>query len=301
MQNTNQQTIARDKFLRNCSGEWKIVLELTPDCGHRKYWRVVNGNRTAVLVMDGETLDKFCKISNLLIKSQFSAPKIYEIDGEFALLQDFGKTSLRTLEQEKAITLAIDTAKNFKNIDVKGLPLWNESQIQKGRGEFVQNYLKGDCAQAQSFEDAWMRVENELPRVPQIFVHGDFHPDNLMYLEDGKCGILDFQDAMIGSGAYDVVNLLEDARDDISPELKDKMLNRYCKNMSKEERAAFDAWYRVLGTQFHCRVLGLFTRIGGDYAAHIPRLKNYIRQHIKAPSLRPILTWMRQNNVDELL
>jgi len=274
MQNLSQHL----EFLNNCNGNWKICGQITHDCGHRRYWRVRSGNKTAILVKDASSLKKFEEISKLL--HDFHVPKIYETNAPFALLEDFGDTSLRKISQEKALEIAIDTARNFHTIDASGLPSWEGSEIQQGRKNFNA-----------SLEKTWQEIEENLPSMPQIFMHGDFHPDNLMLLPDDKCGLLDFQDAMRGSGAYDVVNLLEDARADISQALRAKMIDRYCCGMNAEERAAFDLWYRVLGTQFHMRVLALFSEIPSK-ACHLPRLKAYIKTALPHPALEPINKWL---------
>ncbi|MEI9982578.1 MAG: phosphotransferase [Aliidongia sp.] len=59
----------------------------------------------------------------------------------------------------------------------------------------------------------------------------DYHIDNLMLL-DGRaglqaCGLLDFQDAVIGPIAYDLVSLVEDARRDVSAPVRNAMIARY--------------------------------------------------------------------------
>jgi aminoglycoside/choline kinase family phosphotransferase len=48
-------------------------------------------------------------------------------------------------------------------------------------------------------------------------------------LEDIKVGLLDFQDAVIGSPAYDLVSLLEDTRRDIDEENSLELFSYYLK------------------------------------------------------------------------
>ena len=68
-----------------------------------------------------------------------------------------------------------------------------------------------------------------LPRQrPGVTVLRDYHAENIMLLgELDKQGLLDFQDALVGHRAYDLVSLLQDARRDVSPELEAEMFDRY--------------------------------------------------------------------------
>lgn len=283
---------AHHAFLSRCGG-WAVAASLTPDCGHRRYWRVAQGGRRAILVEDGQTLAPFVRVAAALRAHGFAAPEVYEAAAPFALLEDFGATALRALPQGEALPLAIDAARALAAcgglLGALDLPAWVGHRLQQKRMNFVLDYLGQDDTTA--FEAAWREAEGALPPVPEVFVHADFHPDNLMRLLSGRVGLLDFQDALAGPAAYDVANLLEDARADVPPDLRAAMLERYCAGMGPGEREAFDGWYRVLGTEFHCRVLGLFTRLGGPYAAHIPRLHAYIRDALPHPVLAPVSRW----------
>ena len=73
-------------------------------------------------------------------------------------------------------------------------------------------------AQREGYLAAWRAVLPVARRVPETLVLRDYHVDNLMVLDgrDGvaACGLLDFQDAVLGPLSYDLVSLLEDVRRD---------------------------------------------------------------------------------------
>lgn len=238
---------------------------------------------------DGQSLARFLRVGAVLWAHGFAAPEVYAAEGGLALLEDFGSRSLRALPMAEALPRAVDVLRGFSAapglLADLALPPWAGSHLQQKRGEFAPTAL------APSFEAAWAEAEEALPPCTPVFTHADFHPDNLMALPGGRVGLLDFQDALAGPGAYDLVNLLEDARADIPSDLRAAMLDRYCAGMGPEERSIFDARYRVLGTQFHCRVVALFARLGGAYAAHLPRLQNYIRAALPHPALAPVARW----------
>jgi N-acetylmuramate 1-kinase len=153
------------------------------------------------------------------------------------------------------------------------------------------------------FEQGWRTVLGRLPALPSTLVLRDFHVDNLMLLRDtagrDRCGLLDFQDAVIGSPAYDLVSLLEDARRDVSPDVARTVL---------EDAVAAGPWppgaflhhYRVLGVQRTTKIIGIFTRLARrdlkpGYQVHQPRLWRLLDSGLQAPELEPVAAWFRRH------
>jgi len=113
----------------------------------------------------------------------------------------------------------------------------------------------------------------------------DFHVDNLLLLKDGQIGIIDYQDAIIGSPLYDVVSLLQDARRFVDFELADRLLEYYC-NVVKGNIEEIKTIYHILGLQRNIRILGIFARksikTGDDsyIKKYEPILKRYIKHSL---------------------
>ena len=108
----------------------------------------------------------------------------------------------------------------------------------------------------------------------------------------GKVGLLDFQDAMSGHPAYDLVSVLQDARRDVSPQVQAEMKTRYIQqnNLDADE---FEAAYALLGVQRNLRILGVFARLCmRDGKAHyidlIPRVWAHIETNLAHPALSSI-------------
>lgn len=95
----------------------------------------------------------------------------------------------------------------------------------------------------------------------------DFHIDNLMLLPDRagvrRCGLLDFQDGVIGACEYDLVSLLQDARRDLAPGLEAELLALYIAEAPPHLGPAEEirARYALLGAQRHARIAGVFLRL----------------------------------------
>ncbi|MFN3743242.1 MAG: tRNA (adenosine(37)-N6)-threonylcarbamoyltransferase complex ATPase subunit type 1 TsaE [Hyphomicrobiaceae bacterium] len=140
----------------------------------------------------------------------------------------------------------------------------------------------------------WLEVQ------PLGWVLRDYHSPNLMWLGDGRVGVLDFQDAMRGPWAYDVVSLLQDARLDVPEALERELLQYYREEVARREpefdAAAFDMAYAVLGAQRNNKVLGIFTRLAHRdgkfaYLAHLPRTWRYLERNLCHPALADLRTW----------
>ena len=137
----------------------------------------------------------------------------------------------------------------------------------------------------------------------------DYHVDNLLLLPErpgvAACGLLDFQDAVIGPASYDLVSLLEDARRDVPEALAAAMIERYLAAFPAVDRAAFRTSYAVLGAQRNCKIVGIFTRLlvrdgKPGYLAHIPRVWRLIARDLRHPALAPVAAFLARHVPDDL-
>ena len=147
----------------------------------------------------------------------------------------------------------------------------------------------------------WKEALRPVLATPRTLVLRDFHVDNLIWLPDRKgvqrCGLLDFQDAVAGAPAYDLMSLLEDARRPVDPVLTAHMLARYLAAFPDQDREALGATYAILGAQRHAKVIGIFTRLchrdGKDrYLKHIPHVWTLLERALADPHLRAVKAWI---------
>ncbi len=136
--------------------------------------------------------------------------------------------------------------------------------------------------------------------LPPTLVLRDFHVDNLMLLRDRsgvrRCGLLDFQDAVLGPPSYDLVSLVEDVRRDVPDALRRAMTERYLAAFPTLDREAFLRSAAILAAQRNCKILGIFTRLWRrdgkpGYLAHIPRVWRLIEHDLRHPALAPVAGW----------
>ena len=304
---------------------WTLLEPFGGDASARHYSRLIKDGRTAILMdssREKETIPDFMRIGAWLHDAGVKSPQIYDADEKngFLLLEDFGDVSFKkaiTSGSDKLLyyVLATDVLKHInEQKNMPKLPDYASSNLNKGHRRVIDWYLptakkskNADGIDA-GYLNAWNEIEKSLPKCPQTFVHADYHLENLMVLQEGEglahCGVLDFQDALIGPAPYDLANLLEDARTDVPEEIRTAMLAYYTADLkSPEEVEAFEAWYRVLATQFHCRVIGQFIKLAlvsnkRQYLVFIPRLENYIKTALKDPLLAPLKAFFADIKLD---
>ena len=136
----------------------------------------------------------------------------------------------------------------------------------------------------------------------------DFHSPNLLWLParegTARIGLLDFQDALMGSPAYDLASLLQDARTDVPELMEISLLSRYTRARLKAD-PAFDApgfaqAYATLAAQRASKILGIFARLEKrdgkpQYLRHLPRVWAYLQRSLSHPALAPLQSWYKLN------
>ena len=153
---------------------------------------------------------------------------------------------------------------------------------------------------ANDFVARWRQVLPLARRASDTLVLRDYHVDNLMWLPGrsgaAACGLLDFQDAVIGPPAYDLVSLLEDARRDVPATLARAEIARYLAAFPETDAEAFMTAYAVLGATRNAKIIGIFTRLMARdgkprYLAHIPRVWRLLEGDLAHPALTFVREW----------
>ena len=299
-----------------------VPAPLAGDASFRRYYRLADGARRAVLMdappPEQEKLGAYVGIADALRRFGFSAPEIYAEDRGTGLLliEDFGDdTFTRSLAggaDERALyTMAIDTLVALQRaVADTGLPdlpdydeprlLFEVSLLADWYAPAALGHKIPDQARAE-YLAIWRELLPLAAADPPTLVLRDYHVDNLMRLPGRTgvkgCGILDFQDAVIGSPAYDLVSLLEDARRDVSPALRYAMTDRYLAAIPGIDRARFRRTAAILAAQRNAKIVGLFVRLWQRdgkpaYLAHLPRVWRLLEQDLAEPALAPLAHWL---------
>lgn len=307
----------KNAFLAEAGWAGATIAPLAGDASNRRYDRV-DGEAGRAVLMDApaerdEDISIFLDFTTLLRAQGLSAPEVFHADetAGLALLEDLGddlyaRVAAAKPEDEVLIyAAAVDllaqmhssppptTAKDrtiapyaaavllreAKLVTEWWMPAATGTSVSQDMQEEFDALVNAACATVASQRNA--------------LVLRDYHAENLLWLPErtgaARVGVLDYQDALIGSRAYDLVSLLEDARRDTSAELREQMIRRYVLAAQVDEEA-FRADYAVLGAQRNLKIVGIFARLWlrdgkAGYLEMIPRVWAHLLRDLAHPDL----------------
>ena len=286
MINKSRLKIIKNFLKKNYLENFKIK-KIKGDASFRKYFRIYNKNKSYILA-SAETEKKsnilnYALINKFLHKQHIKAPIVldFEYKSGLALLEDFGnKTYLQLVKNSKnklyiyksLIRFLIKLQRiNFKT-NIFRFQKYNFKILKKEIDLFFVWYLPYIAKIKNSPKIMRLRkllliiLKNNFIK-NNYFVHRDFHISNLMecgLVSKNKIGIIDTQDALIGSRAYDIVSLIDDVRIKTTPDLKKKLLDYYLSLAKKEKNfdiKQFKKEFSILSVQRAMKIIGIFSRL----------------------------------------
>lgn len=294
-------------------------VALTPasaDASFRRYFRVRSGH-DSFIAMDAppEHGDQgaFLRIASLMRDAGIHAPKVHaaDLDRGFMLLEDLGeRTYLDVLDETNADGLfddAIDVLVRWQaSTRDDELPPYDRSLLRAELELFPEWYVARHMGidltaeQREQLADVFRLLEDSALAQPQVFVHRDFMPRNLIVSRPNP-GVIDFQDAVTGPFTYDVVSLFRDAYISWPEDEIATWIGRYRERAAAAGIAAsladtdFNRALDWMGVQRHLKVIGIFARLRyrdgkAGYLADTPRFFGYLRQIApQYAELRPLV------------
>jgi aminoglycoside/choline kinase family phosphotransferase len=221
----------KEEFLRTCGVDFAALVGLAQDASLKTYHRVIlkdASQKPLLLLHFPDTLqnfDRFVAAAQILIEHNLIAPRIFGIDRQnfFILLEDFGDMSVNNYlrvypeQQEQVYRQIIENLHQMQQI-----PLQSHDNIIHVHDKFLKeleitiNWYFSYCqiskeeSLAEQYRLIWRQVLDQLPKLKAVFVHKDFHVDNLFITQNkvgtNAIGIIDFQDYMLGSPVYSLGN-----------------------------------------------------------------------------------------------
>ncbi|GIX38287.1 MAG: aminoglycoside phosphotransferase [Silanimonas sp.] len=316
---TPQRAEARLAFARTALGDASVTLErASVDAGHRSYWR--SSGETSHILMDAppglEDVRPWLAMRDRLEAGGVRVPRVLaqDLDAGFLLLEDLGpRTLLQVIDEANAeawFKAAIEQLLRLQAICLPAeFPRYDEALLARELRLFDDWLLERhlglvlDCSQSDTLELVYRRLIDAALAQPRVLVHRDFMPRNLMPLADGQLAVLDFQDAVAGPIAYDVLSLFKDAFLSWPADRVEWGLAHYHERarhagLPVPPRADFRRDVDFIGVQRHLKVLGIFARLNHrdgkpKYLADAPRFVRYLLDvlphHPALDPLRPLL------------
>lgn len=310
----NQREPLIRAFLETSGWRNATRASLAGDASNRRYERLTDDDGQRAVLMDappdvGNDLEPFVRIARFLRANGMSAPDIYAVDeaNGFLLLEDLGDDLFaRVVDADP--TQEVPLYREAVNALIALHDLKPPTGLQVYDAEMLSNFTeitwqwypsiqRPDWQEkARSFQAKFKSILAELGGLADVLIQRDFHAENLIWLPDrngiSQVGMLDFQDALSGHRAYDLVSLLQDARRDVPPELETQMIDHYL-GKSGLDSDDFLAAYNLMGLQRNLRILGIFARLclhfgKAHYVDFIPRVWRYLERDLAHPAAGPI-------------
>jgi aminoglycoside/choline kinase family phosphotransferase len=298
-----------DDFLNSAGWGGAEVEPLPGDASFRRYFRVRHEGRGAML-MDApppnEDPRPFLSVGKWLTEHGMRAPQIYAERPEagLVLLEDFGTDRMRDWlddnreAEARVYSVAVEALAELHRQPPGPFASYDMDVYLREASLFTEWFCPaaGIDADPASYEAAWRdALEPMMARQqPGVTVLRDYHAENIMLLENEAQGLIDFQDALVGHRAYDLVSLLQDARRDVSLELEEAMLAHYASLITPDPD--FLADYARLGAQRNAKIAGIFARLWQRdgkprYLPMIPRVWAALERDLAHPALAPVAAW----------
>jgi hypothetical protein len=291
---------------------------------------IYDGKSYSAAVHLAEDVKPFVAIAGGLRERGFSAPAIHhaDLDSGFLITEDFGSAAViegdppRPIEARYQAATDMLAALHRENLPATlplapdlsyAIPVFDTDSLLIEIGLMPEWYLPDRGVQLADelrteFIGMWRDLLNKAVSSASTWVLRDFHSPNLIWLDDragiARVGIIDFQDAVLGPAAYDLVSLLQDARIDVPELLELSLLTRYIKARRAVDEAfdpaGFAELYAIMSAQRNTRLLGTFARLNRrdgkpQYLRHQPRIWRYLERSLAHPMLAPARQWYAAN------
>ena len=282
------------------------------DASFRRYFRfdVVPALRgklgDTLIAMDApperENVPAYLHVQGLLLDAGVSVPAIVarDVPNGFLLLSDLGTTTyLQRLTVDNAPFMysdAVDALIKFQLHSQPGvLPEFDRAFVLREMNLFPEWFIGKHLGitmsdqQTAQLNGVFEAITANVLAQQQVFMHRDFHSRNLMFMDQGNPGVLDFQDAVFGPVTYDLGSLLRDAYVQWDEEIVLDWVVRYwqrAKLVGLPVNPDIDNFYRdfeFMALQRHLKILGIFCRLNyrdgkANYLADLPTVADYVRK-----------------------
>ncbi|MBU0834159.1 MAG: tRNA (adenosine(37)-N6)-threonylcarbamoyltransferase complex ATPase subunit type 1 TsaE [Alphaproteobacteria bacterium] len=292
-----------------------------------------DGKPYSQLVHLAEDVRPFVAIGQALRERGFAAPEVLEQDldaglllledlGEGGVLDEQGKPIADRYRASAACLAAIHDTPFDREIVIAGghkhvIPDFDRAAMKFEVELLLDWHLpwkrKGQQATAEeraSYLAIWDQLIDELAGSDTSIVMRDFHSPNIIWRDDreghDRVGLIDFQDAMIGPSAYDLVSLVQDARVTIERPLMDQLMADYLSARARKadfNEAAFLKSWAIMSAQRACKLNGLWVRLKDrdgkpGYMRHLPRTLWHLSVAFEHPVLAPLRNWCIEAGIE---
>jgi len=291
---------------------------------------IYDGKSYSAAVHLAEDVKPFVAIGNGLRQHGFSAPAIHhaDLDSGFLITEDFGSNGIVEDDPPRPIVERYEAATDMlvalhrqtlpETLPLAphvtyDIPIFDIDAWMVEIGLMLEWYMPDHGIEPSEdlrveFAAMWRKLLAKPAAAERTWVMRDFHSPNIIWLGErsgtSRIGIIDFQDAVLGPSAYDLVSLLQDARIDVPEQLELALLTRYIRTRRASDRrfdaVGFAELYAIMSAQRNTRLLGTFARLNRrdgkpQYLRHQPRIWTYLSRSLAHPALSSVRQWYATN------
>lgn len=277
----------------------------------KRYTRLTGGPRRALLMQtpDAEYLAAFLRVARHLDAIGVPAPAVLAVERaeNLALVEDLGTASMAEALDAgtEPAPLYLDAARSMARLHAapppEGLPAWDAEAMSRTAAATFLEWWWPAVFGAPPSDSVHAALDAAIrgmlaPFAASGIVHRDFFPANLIPTPSGMA-LIDFQDAAVGHSIYDLVSLVEDARRDVAPPLREAVIREYLAHRPDLGAADLHAAMAVHGAQRHLRVAALWVRLDRrdgkpHYLAHGPRCWALLDRALEHEAAAPLARFL---------
>ena len=256
--------------------------KLSGDASHRNFYRNKKNNSIIVYTKNDkfknlliyDSINKLLNLNNIdapVLINQYYAKNYIEISdlGDEVAIKKFRKFKLVNYKPlfkilNKLINIKQRKIKTFLNTYYK-IPQYTENLLFREAMLFSKWYLPTKMKRntkkiSNKFNLIIRQLIKKISLKKKVLVHRDFHLSNIIIFKK-KTYLIDNQDAVYGSIAYDIASLIDDVRIKVSRSNREKLYSSYISNIKILDQKKFRNDFEIISILRNLKIIGIFTRL----------------------------------------
>ncbi len=256
--------------------------KLSGDASHRNFYRNKKNNSIIVYTKNDkfknlliyDSINKLLNLNNIdapILINQYYAKNYIEISdlGDEVAIKKFRKFKLVNYKPlfkilNKLINIKQRKIKTFLNTYYE-IPQYTDNLLFREAMLFSKWYLPTKMKRntkkiSNKFNLIIRQLIKKISLKNKVLVHRDFHLSNIIIFKK-KTYLIDNQDAVYGSIAYDIASLIDDVRIKVSRSNREKLYSSYISNIKILDQKKFRNDFEIISILRNLKIIGIFTRL----------------------------------------
>lgn len=288
---------------------------LAVEASQRRFYRLQLADGHSLVAMRSppqlENNAQFEALAGVFGAAGVAVPEVLAVDRDrgFFVMTDLGPLHLADVYRrdgvDRVMPAALDTLHRLQQVDSPGIPPYTRERFADELGIYMTWCLEALLERRPdgALDESCAALLAATDRQPRCCVHRDYHGRNLLSLEDGRVGVVDFQDALMGPATYDLASLLRDCYHRFSEAEVARWRDAYLRATPLDvDRAGFARDLDFVALQRQLKAVGIFARLhlrdGRD--SHLPHIVPVLERIAELAATYPELDALARHAADVL-